>query len=200
MTNKEKYQRTFSALHASEDILMEVKAMKKTHKIYVGKLAAVCAAAVMVLALASAAYAADLGGIRQTVQLWFRGEQIDAVFESDGNGGYTLTYTGEDGVERSSGGGGVEIDQFGRERPLTAEELLEELDGSSPDIEFRDDGTVWLYFREQKIDLTDQFDADGFCYYKLNDGERDMYLTIKNGHGMAIDYDGFTTPKSSFED
>lgn len=200
MTNKEKYQRTFSTLHASPDILTEVKEMKTNHKVYIGKLAAVCVAAVMVLALASAAYAADLGGIRQTVQLWFRGEQIDAVFESDGNGGYTLTYTGEDGVERSSGGGGVEIDQFGRERPLTAEELLEELDGSSPDIEFRDDGTVWLYFREQKIDLTDQFDADGFCYYKLNDGERDMYLTIKNGHGMAIDYDGFTTPKSSFED
>jgi len=200
MTNKEKYQRTFSTLHASPDILTEVKEMKTNHKVYIGKLAAVCVAAVMVLALAGGAYAADVGGFRQTVQIWLHGGQTDAVFESNGNGEYTLTYTDEDGVEHQSGGGGVEIDQFGRERPLTAEEMLEEFDGSSPDIEFRDDGTVWLYFREQKIDLTDQFDADGFCYYKLNDGERDMYLTIKNGHGWAIDYDGFTTPKSSFED
>lgn len=198
MTNKEKYQRTFSALHASEDILMEVKAMKKTHKIYVGKLAAVCAAAVMVLALASAAYAADLGGIQRTVQLWFRGEPIDAVFESNGNGEYTLTYTDENGVEHGQSGGGIEIDQFGNERPLTAEELLEELDTSSPDIEFRDDGTALLYYKDQVIVLTD-FDADGFCYYKLNDGERDMYLTIKYRHGWAIDYDGFASKDSFVE-
>lgn len=200
MTNKEKYQRTFSTLHASADILTEVKEMKANHKLYISKLAAVCAAAVMVLALASAAYAADVGGIRQTVKIWLRGAQTDAVFESDGNGRYTLTYTGEDGVERSGGGGGVAIDQFGRERPLTAEELLEELDCDSPEVEFKDNGTTLLYYRDQVIDITEQFDADGFCYYKLNDGERDMYLTIKNGHGMAIDYDGFTTPKSSFED
>ena len=200
MTNKEKYQRTFSTLHASPDILTEVKEMKTNHKVYIGKLAAVCVAAVMVLALASVAYAADLGGIRQTVQIWLRGEQVDVVMEA-GNGEYTLYREDENGeLQEFAGGGGVEIDQFGNERPLTADELLEEFDGSSPDIEFRDDGTVWLYFREQKMDLTDQFDADGFCYYKLNDGERDMYLTIKNGHGMAIDYDGFTTPKSSFED
>lgn len=200
MTNREKYQRAFSTLHASENILTEVKSMRSTHKVYISRLVAVCAAAVMVLALAGAAYAADIGGIRQTVQLWFRGEQIDAVFESNGNGEYTLTYTDEDGVVHESGGGGIEIDQFGRERPLTAEELLEELDGSSPDIEFKDDGTTQIYFQDQVIDITDRFDADGFCYYKLNDGERDMYLTIKYKGGWAIDYDGFTTPKSAFQD
>lgn len=199
MTNKEKYQRTFSTLHASGDFLTEVNTMKTSHRVYISKLAAVCAAAVMALALASAAYAADLGGIRQTVQLWFHGEQIDAVFESDGNGEYTLTYTGKDGVERSSGGGGVEINQFGHERPLTAEELLGELSAPDPELEYKD-GRVTLFYREQAIDITDQFDEDGFCYYKLNDGERDMYLTIHYQRGMAIDYDGFTTPKSAFTD
>lgn len=199
MTNREKYQRTFSTLHASGDIIREVKTMKTNHRVYISKLAAVCAAAALVLAMASVAYAADIGGIQRTVQIWLRGEQTDAVFESNGNGEYTLTYTDENGVVHESGGGGVEIDQFGRERPLTAEELLDELDRSSPDIEFEDDGTATLYYKDQVIVLTD-FDADGFCYYKLNDGERDMYLTIKYQGGWAIDYDGFTTSKSDFSD
>ena len=199
MTNKEKYQRTFSTLHASENCLEEIKTMKTTNKRYVSKLAAVCAAAVMVLALASAAYAADVGGIRQTVQLWLRGEQIDAVFESNGNGEYTMTYTDEDGVVHESGGGGVAIGPFGEERPLTTDELLEALDTSSPDIEFEDDGTAILYYKDQVIELTD-FDEDGFCYYKLSDGAEDMYLTIKYQHGWAVDYGGFNTPKSAFSD
>ncbi len=201
MTNREKYQRTFSTLHASGEILMEVKAMKTNHKIYVSKLVAVCAAAVMVLALASVAYAADVGGIRRSVQVWMRGEQVNAVMEAE-NGQYTLYRENADGeMEEIGGGGGVEIDQFGHERPLTAEEMLKEVDGGSgPDIEFRDDGTTLLYYRDQVIDITDQFGEDGFCYFKLNDGERDMYLTIKYQRGWAIDYDGFTTPKDAFTD
>lgn len=67
MTNKQRYQRAFSALHASEDCLMEVKAMKYTKKRNVSRLAAVCAAAVMVTALACAAYAADVGGIQRSI-------------------------------------------------------------------------------------------------------------------------------------
>ncbi|MBQ9648611.1 MAG: hypothetical protein IJV43_09675 [Oscillospiraceae bacterium] len=199
MTNKERYQRTFSALHASEDDIREVKAMKKTHQVYWKKLAAVCAAAVMVLALASGAYAADVGGIQRTVQIWLHGEQTDAVFTATGNGEYTLTYTDESGVEHESQGGGVAL-HHGHERPLTEEELLEDIDSARPEVDFADDGAVWLYYEDQKIELTDKFDEDGFCYYKLNDGERDMYLTIKYQRGMAVDYGGFKTPKSAFQD
>ena len=36
-------------------------------------------AAAHVLALSGAAYAADFGGIQRTVQIWFHGEQTDAV-------------------------------------------------------------------------------------------------------------------------
>ncbi|MBE7003287.1 MAG: hypothetical protein E7425_03255 [Ruminococcaceae bacterium] len=174
--------------------------MNKSHKIYISRLAAVCAAAVMVLALASVAYAADVGGIRRTVQIWLRGEQVDVVMEAE-NGQYTLYREDENGeMQEIGGGGGIEIDQFGNERPLTPEEMMEEFDGSHPDVEYKADGTVWLYYRDQVIELTDRFDADGFCYYKLNDGEGDMYLTIKYQKGFAIDYDGFSTPKSAFTD
>ena len=87
MTNKQRYQRTFSVLHASEDCLMEVKTMKHTKKINISRLAAVCAAAVMVMALACAAYAADVGGIQRSVQLWINGDQTDAVLDIHLSGG-----------------------------------------------------------------------------------------------------------------
>ncbi len=199
MTNKEKYQRTFSTLHASEDCIREVKTMKKTSKVYMNKLVAVCAAAVMVLALASLAYAADVGGIRERVQIWLYGEQTDAMFESDGNGEYTLTYTDENGVEHHRGGGGVEIDAFGRERPLTAEELMGELTAPSPEVEYRDDGTSWLYYGEEKIELTDKYDADGFCYITLTEGDHPLYVTVKYQKGMCAQCDGFAGPEA-FED
>ena len=69
MTNKERYQRAFSTLHASDDFVLEEKKMKETKVIRFPKLLAACAVLILVLGLATAAYAADVGGIRRTVQL-----------------------------------------------------------------------------------------------------------------------------------
>lgn len=182
MTNKEKYQRTFSALHASEDCIREVKTMKKTSRKYVSKLVVAVAAAVMVLALASVAYAADVGGIQRTVQIWLHGDQTDAVMVVD-NGSYTLTYEDENGETHERGGGGVAYDIFGRERPLTEEELLEGLDG--PEVEYKDDGSVWVYYRDQKIEITDKFDKDGFCYVTVMEDEHPLYVTVKYQEGLC---------------
>jgi hypothetical protein len=199
MTNKEKYQRTFSALHASGDILMEVKTMKSNHRVYINKLIAVCAAAVMILALASVAYAADVGGIRRTVQIWLHGDQTDAVMvtgtSEDGTmGQYTLTYTDENGVEHERGGGGVAIEGDGTQRPLTAEEMMEEVESGSPEVEYKDDGTVWLYCRDQKIELTNLFDADGFCYITVMENGRPLYVTVKYQDGWCTQSDCYATP------
>ena len=106
MTNKERYQRTFSALHASENCIREIKAMKKTHKVYVRRLFAACAAAVMVLALASVAYAKDVGGIQRGIQIFLHGELTDAVMVVE-DGEYTMTYTDENGETRERQGGGI---------------------------------------------------------------------------------------------
>ena len=63
MTNHEKYQRAFSTLHPSRQWNMEGTEMKQTRKRYLPRAAIVCAAVVLVLALAATAYAADVGGI-----------------------------------------------------------------------------------------------------------------------------------------
>lgn len=192
MTNKQWYQRTFSALHASESCLMEVKEMKSTKRFHVSRLAAACLAAVMVMGLASVAYAADVGGIQRTIQLWIDGDRTDAVLDIQG-GEYTVTYQDQDGVSHEIGGGGVAYEN-GTERPLTEEEILEQLD--SPDVQYREDGSVWVCYRGGETEITDRFDEDGVCYVQLNTEDGPLYLTAKYQNGSACSPHSYISPRS----
>ena len=51
------------------------------------------------------------------------------------------------------GGGGVAIDDNGKERPLTEDEIMEHLD--YPQVDFQEDGSVWAYYHNQKMEITD---------------------------------------------
>ena len=65
---------------------------------------------------------------------------------------------------------------------MTGEELLEE--ANSPDVEYNDDGTVWLYYKNQKIEITDKF-KDDVCYVKVQGGDETLYVTVKYQNGLA---------------
>lgn len=189
MTNKEKYQRAFSVLHASGDCVMEVTSMNRTTRRYIPRLAAACMAAVLVLS--TVAYAADIGGIQRTIQLWFRGEQTDAVLEIR-EGEYTLGFEDAAGNTHEIQGGGVAIELDGQERPLTEEEILEHL--AMPEVEYRDDGSVWVYHQSQKLEITDMFDENGVCYVLLKDGNDDRYMTVKRDGGYATSPHKYPNP------
>ena len=193
MTEKEKFQRAFTPLHASPDTLTEVMKMteQKHGKRALRRAATLGLAAALVLALGSVAYASDLGGIQRTVQLWLKGDQTDAVITVD-PGHYTLHYTDKDGVEHETGGGGVAFEPDGTERPLTEEELFEQL--NEPEVEEREDGTVTVYYLDQKLDVTDKFDEDGVCYVQLEGGEKTIYMTIKRGNGYATSTTKYILP------
>ena len=195
MTNKERYQRTFSALHTSAECVKEETAMAKTRRIRPARALALCAAVVLLLGLATVAYAANAGGIQRTVQLWFRGDQTDAVLEIEQSDhtAYSATYVDEDGNTHQIEGGGVAYDFFGREMPLTEEDILEQL--NAPQVEYEEDGSVWVYYREQKVEITDKFDADGFCYVQLNDNGRPLYMTVKYQEGYATDTNRYPSPR-----
>ena len=191
MTNKERYQRAFSTLHASEK-MMEVRSMENTKKRYVRRTVAVCAAAALVLALAGAAYAADVGGIRHTVQVWLHGDQTDAVLDIQGSE-YTLTYTDEQGRAQERGGGGVAVEADGTERALTEEEIVEQLD--TPEVEYGEDGTVTVWWRSKGVDITDKFEND-VCYVQLKDGGETKYLTVKYQNGYACSDTAYISPSA----
>ena len=189
MTEKEEFQKTFGKLHASPGLLTEVLDMaeekniisieKKQKKHRFLKVAAAAAALVLILGSGTAAYAMDLGGVQRIVQVWIHGEQTDATLTVD-EGSYSMTYKDADGKEAYQGGGGIAYEPDGTERPLT-EEVYE------------DDGTVWVYYKSQKIDITDKFE-DGICYVKLEDGDEIQYMTVKYNNGFATSPSGYVQP------
>lgn len=193
MTEKERFQRAFAPLHASPDTMTEVMKMteRKTKRPALRRAATIGLAAALVLALGSVAYASDLGGIQRTVQLWLNGEMTDATLTVK-NGHYTVNYTDSEGNERERSGGGVAFEPDGTERALTEEELLADI--NCPEVTYRDDGTVTVYYLDQKLDVTDKFDEDGVCYVQLEGGEKTIYMTIKRGNGYATSTTKYTLP------
>ena len=193
MTNREKYKNAFSVLEPSDNISWEVKKMKALKKKKMKKAAVAAVAVVGILALGSgSAYAANIGGIQRQIQIWTHGEQTEATITFDGEGGYTQTYVDEDGKVRESGGGGVAYDIFGRERPLTEEELMEE--ALTDDLQvMQEDGKTMIYFRDQVIDITDKFE-DGVCYIEVDGGDKHYYVSVLENGNTCISEDKFYNP------
>ena len=171
MTNKEKYQRTFGVLHASEDVLTEVRNMKTKKHLSLRRTGLLCAAVILLFALAGIGYAENVGGIQRRIQLWRYGDQTDAILEIQG-------------------GGGVAIDAFGRERSLTEDELMEELQ-ENIDVLHKEDGTVWVYYQDQSLEITDLFDENGVCYVQLQGDGQTVYLTVEYQGGYAWSTTGY---------
>ena len=139
-------------------------------------------------------YAANIGGIQRVVQLWIHGEQTDATLEIKDDGSYEMTYQDEAGNMVERGGGGIAIEEDGSERPLTQEELMWNL--NSPEVDYLEDGTVWVYYLNKKIEITDKFDENGVCYVKVSDGEGTIYMTIKYQNGWSMSMDKYIDPAS----
>ncbi len=191
MTNKEKYKQAFSALHTSDTFSVEVEKMAGARKSRKIKVAAAIAGCVLVIGGAGTAYATDVGGIQRTVQIWLHGDQTSATLDMKDDGTYDINYVDEDGNDQQIFGGGVAMDTDGTERSLTADEVMEQQD--MPDVEYLEDGTVWLYYHSQKIELTDKFE-DGVCYVTVTDGAKTLYVTVKYQNGFAVSEDNYASP------
>ena len=168
--------------------------MAKLQKRTKMKTAAAVIAGCIILGGTGTAYAANVGGIQRTVQIWLHGDQTQATLDVSNDGTYTMEYYNEDGTLHQTGGGGVSIDADGTQRALTAEELMEEI--NSPDVEYEEDGSVWVYYENQKIEITDKFDNDKICYVKIKGKEKTLYLTVKYQNGYCISEDKYPSPAS----
>ena len=196
MIDKQQYQRTFGVLHASGDFLKEDFPMNKTNHFPVRKLIILCAAVILLLSTSIICYAEDVGGIRTTIQLWIHADQTTAVMDIQ-NGEYTLTYEDADGTPREQTGGGVVVNPDGSERPMTDEEIMERVmqQAQMPEVEYRTDGSVWVYYMDQAMEITDSFNSDGVCFVQLKNGSDILYLTVDYKAGYATSPDGFIQPE-----
>lgn len=196
MIDKQQYQRTFGVLHASGDFLKEDFTMKPSKPFSVRRALSLCAAMILAFCMATVCYAADVGGIRRTIQIWIHGDQTTAVMDIQ-NGEYTLSYEDADGTPHEQSGGGIAYNPDGSERPLTDEELIEHVmeNARMPEIEYRKDGTVWVYYMDQVMEITDKFNSDGICFLQLKDGADTLYLTVEYQKGYATSPMGFVQPE-----
>ena len=113
MTNKEKYKQAFSGLHPLEPISLEVTQMVKMHKKHKFQVAAAILTAFILVGGTGTVYAANVGGIQRTIQLWIHGDQTDATLDVKEDGSYNLNYSDENGNTVEQGGGGVAFDADG---------------------------------------------------------------------------------------
>ena len=165
---------------------------KKVRTFRRGFVAAACCA--LVITAAGGAYAADVGGIQRAVQLWIYGDKTNATitFDKDENSSsYSIQYKDEDGKTHERGGGGVAINDDGTERPLTEDEMMEQI--NAPEVIYNDDATVMLYYLDKELDITDKFN-DGVCYVKLEGDDETLYLTIKYNNGYAYSKNKYVMP------
>ena len=65
-----------------------------------------------------------------------------------------------------------------------------------PEVEYEEDGSVWVYYEIQKIEITDKFDYDKICYVKIKGKEKTLYLTVKYQNGYCISEDKYPNPAS----
>ena len=201
MSNREQYKRAFQALHASRDFSMEAMDMntKKMRFNFSRGLAVAMIITVLLVGSLSAAYATDLGGFRRTIQIWMYGEAKDAIVEPYTGGGedvdvecdgeatmaepsYVVTWTDGNGEKHQMQGGGVAMEADGTERPLTMDEYLEHLEASAETVVEVED-RVMLYWYDQSVDITDQFE-DGVCRLSLTHEDETLYFTVTDaGNG-----------------
>ena len=173
MTNRETYKQAFSALHPSGNIHLEGTAMKSNRIHFIIRpVAAVLACVILLFGCATVAYAADIGGIRTTIQTWVHGKQTP-VDVTEVGGGYKFSYS-EGGETKSVTGGGIAFDQNGNEIPLTPEEIAE---ATFEEIGRQADGRIWLYYKSYAIDITDHMTGAG-CRLVLDDGGAKVYFDI----------------------
>lgn len=192
MTNKEKYKQAFSVLHSPDEMAMEVEKMMNGNKgRKIRGAAAVVVACLLIAGGSGIVYAADIGGIQRTIQIWIEGDRTDATFEYHTDGTYSMSYQTAEGDEKERGGGGIAYERDGSERPLTADELLEEL--NMPEVEYKEDGTVWVYYYDQKIDITDRFEDD-VCYVKVSNGDETLYMTVQYQNGWSASPHKYVEP------
>lgn len=178
MTNHERYKQAFSTLHVSDHFHVEVTDMKKHKTLRLNRVAALAAALILAIGCMSVAYATDVGGIQEKVQIWINGEAVDANLTKISDLEYQITYPDSSGAEEEVAFGGVAINDDGTTTALDEDTLLDAL--NSGNVYQDEDGRVWLCYYDQKKDITDQFDENGECRVTLEHDGQNIYFLIRD--------------------
>ncbi len=195
LDNQKRYRQAMNILQDPEPVRIEDLQKREQNSMKKTKTMAVTAAAALICLFgATGAYAADLGGFRTMINGWLNGEQVEIEATPDGQGGYTFATS--DGQE-IGGGGGVEIDRFGHETPLPAQDVYETFAQS---VQYKD-GRIILTDHEKSADLTELFEKSDIVYVKMEvQGTMNYYQIQQNkedGEVIGFEYSVYSEPFNS---
>ena len=155
--NKEKYKKAFPHVQPSRVITMEDLEMNKKSYVRGRIITVIGSIAGAVVLTGGVCYAANVGGIQDTVKLWLYGNQVEATVDMNEDGRYLVTYEDDNGKNQYHGYGEV-LDEDGTWRPFTEEEIAEMI---STEVRPRigSDGRIMLYAKDTELDITDMFNV-----------------------------------------
>lgn len=179
----------------NRQIVAMAKETKKVKKIKVhSKVWRVAVAAafcfVVILSAGVTAYAADIGGFREKFDLWIDGEKKTATAREVYDGeivwgdGTTLDLTANAPcdvdpdkmksyvleVEGEAGQEPVAIYTiYDTDADISLNEIVDYI--NEPNVSFNDDGSIVVYYYDQVIDITDQFEVDICCVELEHEGQ-----------------------------
>lgn len=198
MTNRERYKQAFSALHTSGHFSLEAEEMTKIQKIHKKNIAAAAAVAcALLIGVSGTAYAADIGGIQEKVTMWLYGTKTEVQVTDRGDGSYAFTYE-QDGEIKEMVSGGVSLENDGTEKRLTSDELIQDMN-RDVDVVPKDDGSVWAYYYDQMLNITDLFDAEGICRLILSHEDEICYLKVTRGEDGSWHWSQSKEPEDAKE-
>ena len=149
----------------------------------------------MLVGSAGACYACDLGGIRTNINLWINGSNQKVEVTSNSDGSYT--YYDENGHEY--GMGGISIDEFGNETPLSAEELADMMNNDAT-LEKNDDGRYIFSYKNLQEDVTDKIDSEGNLYVHVEDPSNEFtYFTFSEISDNSLSMSSDNTAENGVE-
>ena len=64
-----------------------------------------------------------------------------------------------------------------------------------PEVEYKEDGSVWIYYMEQAMEITDRFNEKNICFIQLKNGAETLYVTVKYQNGYAMSHSAFVQPE-----
>lgn len=187
MTNKDWYQRSFSALQMKQEIKLEEKPMKRRHIL---KPAAITAAA-GIFGLSAVVFAADAGGIRTAVETWIGGEKTEVEMEPTDSGTWKFTWT-QNGEKREAAARSEALDENGNPVPLNGAETLEQV---IPQLEY-ENGKLYYYDEEKVYDLTSLIQSGRCAFVTEGDDTRWIEAKVEDD---CLSYSSLTEPTSGVE-
>lgn len=171
MKNKEAYKQAFKHVHYQKEINLNQKRIPRP-------LITIMTSFIVLLSTFTVAYAFDVGGIQNKVEIWFHAEKRNVQYKEEEKNVYHFYTTDEDGNVVDIG-----VDMGFKDtptgiQPMDGEKLAKSISEDAEIVYNEKEDKYIFYYQDKAVDITKMFDKEKECYLVINNGEKDIYFVI----------------------